>query len=166
MVDGCIYLCTPQDPLFHLLPVLKTHTSTHSLPLDHILDHLPSSLQQCTSPPLLQRLCTCTKSAHPTLIPDTFSLSHERVLDILLRKVDALIPVLGESLVAEYVDKPLAVVIGQERPSGWEGIRELGLRRCAMELVAQNLDEEFSLRLFATTEYIPPPALLAPCHVF
>ena len=158
MVDGCIYLCTPQDPLFHFLPILKKHTSTHSLPLDHLLDLLPSTLQQCTPSPLLQNLCTCTKSSHPTLIPDTFSLSHERVLDILLRKVDALIPVLGESLVAEYVDKPLAVVIGQERPDGWEGIRELGLRRCAMELLAQNLDEEFSMRLCATTEY-PPPSL-------
>lgn len=59
---------------------------------------------------------------------------------------------LGESIIAEYVDKPLALVIGQERPMGWEGIRELGLRRCAMDLLAQNLDDEFSKLLFATTE--------------
>jgi hypothetical protein len=135
-----------------VLPILKSHTSTHSLPLDHILDLLPPSLQQCTSPALLQRLCTCTKSTNPSLIPDTYSLSPEHVINILARKVDSLIPVLGESLIAEYVDKPLALVIGQERPMGWEGIRELGLRRCAMNLLAQNLEDEFSKLLFATTE--------------
>ena len=72
---------------------------------------------------------------------------------ILVRKTDALIPVLGESLVDEFVEKPLALVIGQDPPANIARIRELARRRCAMDLISASLDDHFSALLFQSTEY-------------
>src|SRR5271169_6344952 len=135
MEDGMIYLATPQDILFHVLPHLKTLTSHHSLPSQDILDALPPPLPKLTPPQLIHAICDCTESTN-SLIPDTYKLSMTRILNILSRKVDALIPVLGESILAEYVEKPLSLVIGQEPPENILQILELAKRKCAMEIIS------------------------------
>lgn len=154
MEDGMIYLATPQDTLFHILPHLKTLTSHHSLPLQDILDSLPNPLPKLIPPQLLRAICDCTESTN-SLIPDTYKLSLAHVLNILSRKVDALIPVLGESILAEYVEKPLSLVIGQEPPENILQIRELAKRKCAIEIISSNLDDQFTQLLFESTEYTP-----------
>lgn len=87
------------------------------------------------------------------MIPETYKLSPERVLRILQRKIDALIPVLGDSIVSEFVEKPLSLVIGQEPPSNILQIRELARRKCAMDIISADLDEEFTQKLHGSTEY-------------
>jgi hypothetical protein len=125
------------------------------LPLDDILEILPSPLNMIVPPEMIQRVCQCTKSDN-ALIPDTYSLSPARVIDILCKKVDALIPVLGPSVVAEYVDKPIALVLGQQPPSNFPEIHSLALKRCSMDIISANLDDEFASLLHATTEYPSP----------
>lgn len=146
-----IYLATPQDTLFHVLPHIKKITALHSLPLEDILDLLPSPLCTLTSPSLIKAICSCTESSNP-LIPDTYKLSPSRVLQILIRKVDALVPVLGPSIVEEFVDKPLALVIGQEPPDNIVQIHDLARRKCAMDLISSNLDDQFTQLLHESTE--------------
>lgn len=152
-------MATPQDVLFHILPHLQKLTSQHSLPLQDILDSLPSPLSTLTPETLIHVICDCTKSSN-SYIPDTFKLSPSKVLRILNRKVDALIPVLGASMIAEYVDKPLSLVIGQEPPENIVEIRQLALRKCAMDVISSNLDDQFTQLLFNSTEYPPFKVLL------
>lgn len=148
-----VYVATPQDILFHILPHLQKLTSQHSLPLQDILDDLPTPLSTLTPETLIHVICDCTESSN-SYVPDTFKLSTSKVLRILLRKVDALIPVLGASMIAEYVDKPLSLVIGQEPPGNILAIRQLALRKCAMEVISSNLDDQFTQLLFNSTEYL------------
>jgi Ydr279p protein family (RNase H2 complex component) wHTH domain len=150
--DGSIYLATPEDSLFHLLPILQKHTTQHSLPLPDIHDLLPPPLQKCTPQNLIETLCQCTKSTTPEFVPDTYKLCPEKVLRILVRKVDALVPVLGASLVDEFVEKPLALVIGQDPPSNISVIRDLARRRCAIDFISANLSDHFSSLLSQSTE--------------
>ena len=77
------------------------------------------------------------------------------MLPILIAKVDALVPRLGQSLVAEFVEKPLHMVIGAEVPSNMAEIQSLARRKCAMEVLASNLDDEYTCLLHASTEYHP-----------
>jgi hypothetical protein len=109
-------------------------------------------LNQITSPETIHRLCECTKSVNSLLIPDTYSLSSTRAINTLKAKVDALIPVLGPSIIAEYVDKPLSLVLGQEPPLNFPEIRALGLKKCSIDIISANLNEEYSALLLATTE--------------
>jgi hypothetical protein len=146
-----VYLATPQDTLFHILPHVKKATALHSLPLQDILDLLPSPLSILTTPNLIQAICDYTESSNP-LIPDTYKLSSSRVLEILIRKADALIPVLGPSVVEEFVNKPLALVIGQEPPDNINQIRDLARRKCAMDLISSNLDDQFTELLHESVE--------------
>lgn len=146
--DGVIYLATRQDILFHILPHIKKLTSRHSLPLQDILDLLPLNI---TPPKLIRAICDCTESSH-AWVPDTFKLSYTKVQRVLIGKVDALIPVLGPSILAEYVDKPLSLVIGQDPPENIQQIRQLAQRKCAMEIISSNLDDEFTKLLFESTE--------------
>jgi len=148
-----MYLATPEDPLFHILPILQKQTATYSLPLQDILDLLPLPLQKCTSERLIEAICLRTKSTTPEFVPDTYKLCPERVVRILVRKTDALVPVLGESLVDEFVEKPLALVIGQDPPANIARIQELARRRCAMDLISATLDDHFSSLLCQSTEY-------------
>lgn len=152
-VDGSIYLATPQDTLFHIVPHLKRLTTTHSLPLQDILDSLPPPLSTLTPVKLLTTICDCTPSSN-SFVPDTFRLSPTRVLNILVRKVDALIPVLGGSIVTEFVEKAICGRIDQQIP---KEVEELAKRKCAMEIISADLDEDFTKLLFESTEYIPPP---------
>jgi hypothetical protein len=152
--DGVVYLVTPQDILFHVLPILKKHTTQHSLPLQDIIDLLPHPLSKHTPATLIKAICDCTPSTN-TLVPDTYKLSTFRVLQILIKKVDALLPVLGPSILAEFVDKPLALVIGQDPPSNIVEINILAKRKCAMDLISSNLDDEFTQLVLGSTEYIP-----------
>jgi hypothetical protein len=152
--DGVIYLVTPQDILFHVLPILKKHATQHSLPLQDIIDLLPHPLSKHTPPTLIKAICDCTPSTNP-LVPDTYKLSTFRVLRILIEKVDALLPVLGPSIIAEFVDKPLALVLGQNPPSNIIEINILAKRKCAMDLISSNLDDEFTQLIHESTEYIP-----------
>jgi hypothetical protein len=147
-----VYLAAPQDALFHVLPILKKHTIQHSLPLQDIIDLIPRPLSTCTSPVLIQSICDCTPSSN-ALVPDTYKLSPSRVLQILIRKVDALIPVLGPSILAEFVEKPLALVIGQDPPESISQITSLARRRCAIDIISSNLDDEFAQLLQESTEY-------------
>jgi hypothetical protein len=124
----------------------------HSLPLQDIMDLLPHPLNSITTSTLIQAICDRTESSN-SLIPDTYKLSPDRVLRILQRKVDALVPVLGESIVAEFVEKPLSLVIGQEAPSNFLQIRELARRKCAMDIISADLDDEFTRQLHESTEY-------------
>ncbi len=154
IIDGMVYLATPQDILFHILPHVQKLTSQHSLPLQDILDALPPPISTLTPETLIHEICDCTESSN-SFIPDTFKLSASKVLQILLRKVDALIPVLGESMIAEYVDKPLSLVIGQEPPENIVQIRQFALKKCAMEVISSNLDDQFTQLLFNSAEYRP-----------
>ena len=154
MIDGMVYLATPQDIVFHVIPHVQKLTCQHSLPLQDILDALPPPLSTLTPETLIHAICDCTESSN-SFIPDTFKLSPSKVLQILRRKVDALIPVLGESMIAEYVDKPLSLVIGQEPPENILEIRQLALRNCAMEVLSSNLDYQFTQLLFNSIEYCP-----------
>ena len=147
-----MYLATPMDTLFHILPLLKKFTSQHSLPLQDILDLLPAPLSTITTPRLLAAICDCTESTN-AYVPDTYKLSPSRVLTILNRKVDALVPVLGESIITEYVEKTLSLVIGQDPPSNIDHIRSLARRKCAVEIISANLDEEYTQLLLTSTEY-------------
>jgi hypothetical protein len=156
-IDGVIYLATPQDVLFHIIPILNKHTTQHSLPLQDIVDLLPPSVSLCAPLELLKSICDCTPSSN-SLVPDTYKLSTFRVLQILIKKVDALIPVLGGSIVAEFVDKPLALVIGQEAPENIAEIQSLARRKCAMELISSNLDDQLTQLLHGTTKYAPSVA--------
>jgi hypothetical protein len=122
------------------------------LPLQDILDLLPHPLSAITTPSLLEMICDRTESSN-ALIPETYKLSSESVLQILQRKVDALVPVLGTSILAEFVEKPLSLVIGQEPPSNILEIRQLAQRRCAMDIISSNLDDEFTQKLHDTAEY-------------
>jgi hypothetical protein len=149
--EGVMYLATPQDVLFNILPHVKKLTARNSLPVQDILDLLPTPLSTIATERLIKAICDCTVSNN-SYIPDTVKLSPSRVLTILTRKVDALIPVLGESIEAEYVERPLALVIGQDPPSNISRIRLLARRKCAMEIISANLDDEFSQLLFNTTE--------------
>jgi hypothetical protein len=125
----------------------------HSLPLQDIIDLLPHPLNSITTPTLIQAICERTESSN-SLIPDTYKLSPDRVLRILQRKVDALVPVLGDSIVAEFVEKPLSLVIGQEAPSNFLQIRELARRKCAMDIISADLDDEYTRQLHESTEYV------------
>jgi hypothetical protein len=125
----------------------------HSLPLQDIIDLLPHPLNPITTSALIQAICNRTESSN-SLIPDTYKLSPDRVLRILQRKVDALVPVLGDSIVAEFVEKPLSLVIGQETPSNFLQIRELARRKCAMDIISADLDDEFTRQLHESTEYV------------
>ena len=58
-------------------------------------------------------------------------------------------------MIAEYVDKPLSLVIGQDPPENILEIRQLALRKCAMEVISSNLDDQFTRLLFNSTEYHP-----------
>lgn len=156
-----IYVATPEDILFHILPNLKKVTAHHSLPFQDILDSLPYQLQKCLPQNLLPKICDCTESTNE-FIPDTYKLSSIRVLQILNRKVDALIPVLGSSFQSEFVEKQLSLVIGQEPPSNFSQIQLLAKRKCAMELISSNLDEEYTQLFFQSTEYLTPPSLSPP----
>jgi len=148
-----LYLATPQDMLFHILPHIAKLTAQHSLPLQDIIDALPEPLSSCTPPHLITAICNCTPSSN-AIIPDTYKLSPSRVLRILVRKVDALISVLGASLVAEFVQKPLALVIGQEPPSNINQITNLARRKCAMDVISADLTDQFSRLLHESTEYL------------
>jgi Ydr279p protein family (RNase H2 complex component) wHTH domain len=150
-IDGMAYLATPQDTLFHVLPHVKKITALHSLPLQDIIDLLPSPLCSLACPNLIQAICNCTESSNP-LIPDTYKLSPSRVLRILIQKVDALIPVLAPSVIEGFVDKPLALVIGQEPPDNIAQIRDLARRKCAMDLISSNLDDQFTQLVHESTE--------------
>ena len=149
-----IYLATPQDTLFHIIPHVAKLTGQHSLPLQDIIDALPEPLPSCTPPYLITAICNCTPSSN-VIIPDTYKLSPSRLLRILVRKVDALVSVLGTSLVAEFVHKPLALVIGQEPPSNIAQITDLARRKCAMDIISADLLDQFSNLLYESTEYYP-----------
>jgi Ydr279p protein family (RNase H2 complex component) wHTH domain len=153
-IDGVVYLATPQDVLFHIVPLLKKHTTHQSLPLQDIVDLLPPPVSLCAPLTLLKSICDCTPSSN-SLVPDTYKLSTFCVLQILIKKVDALIPVLGASIVAEFVDKPLALVIGQEEPENIAEIQSLARRKCAMDIISSNLDDELTQLLHGTTKYTP-----------
>lgn len=147
-----IYIATPEDTLFHILPHIKKLTARHSLPLQDILDLLPRPLSAITQAPLIESICDRTESSN-SLIPHTYKLSMPRVLQILLRKVDALAPVLGESIVNEFVEKPLTPILGQPMPGDIAEIRNLARRKCAFDLIASNIDNQFTQLLQESTEY-------------
>ena len=106
-------------------------------------------------------MCDCTESTDSSFIPDTFRLSALRVLPILIAKVDALVPVLGASIVSEFVEKPLHMVIGSEPPSNIAQIHALAMRKCAMDILSSTLDDEYTSLLHSSTKY-PPPQQLNP----
>jgi Ydr279p protein family (RNase H2 complex component) wHTH domain len=150
-----IYLAAPEDALFHVIPHLKKATARHSLPLQDILDLLPHPLSLVSQETLIKAVCDCIPSSD-SFTPDTYKLSSSRVLQILTRKVDALIPVLGPSIVAEFVDKRTTMLIGQEPPENITEIRDLAKRKCAMDIISSNLDDEFTELLYTSTEYSYP----------
>jgi hypothetical protein len=152
-VDGTMYIVTRQDILFHILPHLHHCAQGHSRPLQDIIDALPLTLQ-FVEPELLMLVCECTPSTHP-LVPDTYKLSPLRVLAILRKKVDALIPVLGSSLQAEFIDKKIAVPLGHPCPTDMDHIRSLARTKCAVDVISGNLDAEITLQLTQSYEYSP-----------
>ena len=147
-----IYLATPEDTLFHILPHVKKLTAQHSLPLQDIIDILPPPLSTISSPALIKTICDCTKSSN-SLIPDTYKLSSSRIVQILTRKVDALMLVLGESIVNEIVEKPITPLFGQPRPDNMSEIRDLARRKCAMDIISSNLDGQFTQLLQESVKY-------------
>jgi hypothetical protein len=154
-----IYLAAPEDALFHILPHLKACTARHSVPLQDILDTLPHPLPLVTHPSLIQAISDCTPSSN-SFIPDTFKLSSTRVLLILIRKVDALVPALPPSITSEFVDKQISLLLGQQVPENMTQIRELAKRKCAMDIISSNLDDEFTELLYRSTEYFPLSLLI------
>ena len=76
------------------------------------------------------------------------------MLPILIAKVDALVPVLGASIVAEFVEKPLHMVIGSEPPSNVVQIHALARRKCAMDILSSTLDDEYTSLLHSSTKYL------------
>jgi hypothetical protein len=77
-------------------------------------------------------------------LPNTYKLCREKVLRILVHKVNALVPVFESSLVDEFVEKPLSLVIGQDPPLNISVIRDLTRWRCAINFTSVNLSDQFS----------------------
>lgn len=80
------------------------------------------------------------------------------MLPILIAKIDALVPVLGASIVSEFVEKPLHMVIGSEPPSNIAQIHALARQKCAMDILSSTLDDEYTSLLHSSIKY-PPPQL-------
>ena len=153
-LDGMVYVVTPEDILFHLLPHIQKSTRHHSVPLQDIIDSLPSTLQIVSSS-VIQLICECTASNN-SFVPDTYKFSASRTLHVLRKKVEALVPVLGSSIQAEFVEKKISTVLGHSIPTNMDQIRLLAQTKCAVEIVSENLDEHCATLLLQSYEYRLP----------
>ncbi|KAI5858574.1 ribonuclease H2, subunit B [Tricharina praecox] len=127
--DGSLYISTPLDPLFLLLPhLLAKADEKHFLPLDDLLDELPAvwAAVLAAQRNVVERRVRAVCAAIDAGGEKAYRLCLEKTRRVLARKCQAMAQALPRSLEEEFVRRPLvkpvtaASVVVLEARSGEE----------------------------------------------